>query len=126
MSKPSAKKAIKLNGRHEFAGFANFYLTKTDKEKISGSPVPIDRALLFISEMCEEGYAFKFSYDEKSECVMVLMIGERTKEFNCGKIMSGRHVDILKALQVVMYQHNQMASGESWERETTEVFANDW
>ncbi len=118
-AKPKAEK-------HAFDGFVNFYLTKTDKDAIGEHVFTAQGCLDFVNEMLEAGYAFKVAYDDYSDCPAVMMIGERTKVFNKGKIMSARHADLLKAFTILYYQHVHLSQSEDWDKEEAKPFDFDW
>lgn len=126
MSTKSSKKS-KAPQKNQFSNFVNFYLTKTDKDAISTwlekNPEGVGE---FISESIEDGYAFKIAYDYDSECVMVMMIGERTLEVNKGKIMSARHASLPKAIAVLAYQHRYLSVDGVWEEEDMLFDNNNW
>ena len=121
------KKSSKSSKKHPFNRFVNFYLTRFDKEEVNKVFSNKDLSLLdWLEEMTEDGYAFKFTYDDYNDCRAVMMIGETTKEFNQGCIMSGRHNNFYKALAIVYYQHTVMSNGEHWDTVDEELPEHDW
>jgi hypothetical protein len=112
--------------KHPFVSFANFYPTKTDKEKIKSEATRTGALLFHMADLVQEGYAFKIAWDDKSNCFNVMMIGERTTTFNQGWIQSARHVEIETAVSACLYQHLRMAGGESWDASSEDMFNTDW
>nr|CRY96622.1 hypothetical protein [uncultured prokaryote] len=126
MTKKTKNKTAVKSAKHPFVGFANFYLTSTDKAKIKEASVDFAAAFDWMESEVESGYAFKFSWDDKSNAHQVMQIGEYTSDFNQGWIQSARHTDLLTAVNALRYQHVVMAGEQQWQKEGEDLFSFDW
>lgn len=126
MAKTKKESSKSSKDKNQFKGFANFYLTASDKETIKGLAADEARGVDRLSDYIEEGYAFKFGWDHKAGCIVIMMIGEFTSEFNQGWIMTARHNDIWVAITAVIYQHEVLAGEQQWDTNSDEMFTNNW
>lgn len=115
------------NAEWEWKGFVNFSLGNTDKKNVKKRADSLSALLYELYDVLEEGYEVKLSYDDKSSCASVMVIGKQCPEFNRGWAMSCRHSDLGIAIAGVLYQHSDL-SGDSheWPKPTDEGGEFNW
>lgn len=104
-------------GSRTWHGFINNYLTRTDIQNVKDMVASGEIDLSGIGELAESGYDFKISWDARSDCLQVVMMGQEGSGENNGWALSARHVDLLTAFCEVIYSHRTFSDeNNDWQK----------
>lgn len=118
-------KAADKNG--DWKGFVNFSLGATDKATIKRRAEASDDLLPTLQELVEGGYVVRFSWDDYSDCPMVMLQGKECMGGNRGWAMSFRHTDLKTAVIGILYQHIDLSGDDNeWPKPSEIRSEYDW
>lgn len=114
--------------QEEFKPFqwCNVSLSEQMKDEIRAMEFDAVRSLEFIETLVSDQYKVTISYDEKSDCFMVVVVGKRvgSPDFNTG--VSSRHTRLSVALLTTAYKFDVLFMGGGIPTESINVRSEQW
>ena len=124
----TVKKNVKKgsNGRVEWLGSYNYYLTESDKKGIKEMQIKPGDVLGRLQELVDAGYKVSMTLDTKERFYTVTAFASQVSSPNAGYSMSLRHSDSLVAVNALWHVVATVMGWEQWENLGQDELPFNW
>ena len=124
-AKPDTKTTAAGKAKVEWKGYINYSPNKADKDRLAEFSKSPDKMLELWSQLAEDGYAIKQTYDEKHAVFVCGLFNQDPTNQNAGWYLSQRAPDPYQALIRVMYVHF-IVYEEFWGGDHETTYKDPW